>query len=86
MTDQRTSGAPLTVAAAQRRLLEALADLARTPGLSIGTSGDPLTALAVGIQSATEQAVAADQHEVARVWACLGMLVLAAREDLRGDR
>lgn len=68
--------------AAQRKLLEAIADLRAVSVEDCGESGDPFISLAAGIQTATYLAAAAGQPEVARVYINLGSLVLAVRDDL----
>lgn len=67
---------------AQRRLLEALAELGRAQNLDIGTSSDPLVAFAHGIQYAMDVAIGAGESEVASVYACLGSLAMSVRDDL----
>lgn len=71
----------MSTAAAQRRLLEAIGELGNTPDLDIGLMPDPLMALATGVQTAVDVAEIGGQPGVARIYACLGSLVLAVRED-----
>lgn len=71
----------MTTEIAQRCLLEALGELRNTPGLDIGQQSDPLAALLVGIHEATGFAEAMGQPGIARVYAALGDLVSAVRED-----
>ena len=68
----------MTTEAAQRRLLEALAELDQAPGIE---SGDALASFALGVNEAMEFAVAVGQPGVARVFANLISLAFAVRDD-----
>jgi hypothetical protein len=66
---------------AQRRLLEALAELRNVTGRSIGQQADPLGSLLVGIQSGIEVAEAMDEPGIVRVYLALSDLVTSVRND-----
>ena len=68
----------MTTEAAQRRLLESLAELDQAPGLE---SGDGLQSFALGVQHAMEFALASGQPGMARIYANLISLALAVRDD-----
>lgn len=68
----------MTTEAAQRRLLESLAELDQAPGLE---SGDGLAAFALGVEHAVNIALACGQLGMARIYANLASLALAVRDD-----
>ena len=69
---------------AQRRLLEALAELGRTPGLDHGTAETPLAAVAIGARFTAELFAGggAEQAAMSPVYAAFADLVTAVDADL----
>ena len=71
----------MTTEAAQRRLLETIADLREVPRVDCGVSGDPFLSIAAGLEAAAVFAAGTEQPQVARIYVALGCLVLAVRGD-----
>jgi hypothetical protein len=66
---------------AQRRLLEALADLRNMPDPDIGTAATPLAAFAIGVELASDFAAELRQPGNARIFTALADLARAVDLD-----
>lgn len=75
-----------TTETAQRRLLEALAELRRTPGLDHGTADNPLEAVGIGVRFSAQVFAegAPEQVAMSHVYTAFADLVTAVDAELRG--
>lgn len=71
----------MTTETAQRRLLEALADIRNTPDLDAGEAETPLVAVVVGVRWAQLYALKHNQPALARIYGALADLATAVNDE-----